>query len=184
MWRFLSILAVSGSLLAGLPAVSVAQTNPGFTFTWGDGPSRQQQLSYSLDYGTPNAYDRYRLKLGRQERAINRISITYPRYYGGTFDPDAIELRTGADKGGFLGFGGSRGKKVELAEAVWDKESQMIELKPAETIPAGTPVEIVLSNVRNPTTGGMYYFNARVESPGDLPMMRYVGTWVLSIFRS
>jgi hypothetical protein len=184
MWRFLSVLAVSGCLLAGLPTVSVAQTNPGFTFTWGDGPSRKQQLSYVLDYGTPNAFDRYRLKIGKQDRSISRISISYPDYYQGTFDPKAIELRAGSQRGGFLGFGGNRGQKIKLAEATWDKEGRVIELKPSEPIPAGTPMEIVLSNVKNPSSGGMYYFNARVESPGDLPMMRYIGTWMLSIFRS
>jgi hypothetical protein len=50
-------------------------------------------------------------------------------------------------------------------------------------IPAGEQVEIVLSNVRNPPSGGMYYFNARVESPGDVPLMRYIGTWVVGIYR-
>jgi hypothetical protein len=186
MWRLLSVLAVSGCLLAGLPAITTAQTNPGFTFNWGgEGPGRKQQLKYVLDYGTPNAYDRYRLKLGRQDRAISRIAISYPDYYTGKFDPKAIEVRAGGEsRGGFLGFGGNRGKKIDLAETTWDRESGEIEIKPAETIPAGTPVEIVLSNVRNPSSGGMYYFNAQIESPGDLPMMRYVGTWVIGIFKS
>lgn len=186
MWRLLSVLAVAGCLLAGLPTITTAQTNPGFMFNWGgEGPSRKQQLRYVLDYGTPNAYDRYRLKLGQQDQAISRIAISYPDYYTGKFDPKAIEVRVGSEsRGGFLGLGGKRGKKVALSETIWDKESHEIQIKPVEAIPAGTPIEIVLSNVKNPSSGGMYYFNAYVESTGDLPMMRYVGTFTLSIFRS
>ncbi|MGM0455661.1 MAG: DUF2808 domain-containing protein, partial [Cyanobacteriota bacterium] len=61
------------------------------------------------------------------------------------------------------------------------QENQVIEIYPIEPIAAGNDVEIVFSNVRNPRFGGMYYFNARVFSPGDLPMARYLGTWVLNI---
>lgn len=184
MRRLFSALVVSSLLVTGLPMISVAQTNPGFTFTWGDGPTRKQQLKYVLDYGTPNVRDRYRLKLGRQDLAITRISISYPEYYHGTFDPDAIELRTGGGKGGFFSFASRAGDSLPLAEVNWDRENGLIEIKPEEIIPAGTPVEIVLKNVKNPSSGGMYYFNARVESPGDIPLMRYIGTWILSIYKS
>ncbi|MFM6244668.1 MAG: DUF2808 domain-containing protein, partial [Dolichospermum sp.] len=40
---------------------------------------------------------------------------------------------------------------------------------------------LVLSNVQNPSFGGVYYFNCRVLSPGDVPLLRYIGTWIISI---
>jgi hypothetical protein len=43
---------------------------------------------------------------------------------------------------------------------------------------------VVLSDVQNPRSGGMYYFNAYINSPGDVPLRRYLGTWILSLFRS
>lgn len=182
-----SALLLSSCLLAtGLPAQ--AQSNPGFTFSWGDGPSGKQQLRYVLDYGTPGFNgDRYRLKLGPQKVAISGISITYPDYYDGTFDPKAIEIRVGAESSknkGFLNFSRDLGKPVALSEVNVDAENRIITLTPTDIIPAGLPVQVVLSNVRNPQTGGMYYFNARISSPGDVPLMRYIGTWVLSIYRS
>jgi Protein of unknown function (DUF2808) len=181
-----ALLLTSCLFAAGLPAL--AQTNPGFTFTWGDGPTGKQQLRYVLDYGTPGFNgDRYRLKLGPQKVAISGISITYPDYYDGTFDPKGIELRVGTESkkgGGFLSFTRDLGKLVPLSEQSLDAENRIITLTPSEVIPAGLPVQVVLSNVRNPQTGGMYYFNARITSPGDVPLMRYIGTWILSIYRT
>jgi Protein of unknown function (DUF2808) len=180
-------LMAAGVLLAGVgvPAISLAQNNSGFTFTWGEGPKGKEQLRYTLDYGTPGMMgDRYRFRMGVQNLAINRINITYPDYYDGTFDPKAIEIRVGApQRAGFLNLRREYGRAIPLTQVNYDPKSRVIDLVPAEVIPAGEQVEIVLSNVRNPPVGGMYYFNARVESPGDVPLMRYVGTWIVSIHR-
>jgi hypothetical protein len=181
------VVMAAGVLLAGVgvPAISLAQNNSGFTFTWGEGPRGKEQLRYTLDYGTPGMMgDRYRFRLGVQNLAINRINITYPDYYDGTFDPKAIEVRVGAPtRAGFLSLRREYGRAIPLTQVNYDPKSRVLDLVPAEVIPAGEQVEIVLSNVRNPAVGGMYYFNARVESPGDVPLMRYVGTWIVSIYR-
>jgi hypothetical protein len=68
-----------------------------------------------------------------------------------------------------------------LQEVIWDKENRFIEIYPTEPIPAGNNVEVVLSNVQNPSPGGMYHFNVRIRTPGDVPLLRYLGTWLLSI---
>ncbi len=80
-----------------------------------------------------------------------------------------------------LSFAATPAKKIELAEVSLDRDNRVIDIVPAEVIPAGTPVQVILNNVRNPNHGGMYFFNARIGSPGDIPLMRYVGTWILSI---
>jgi hypothetical protein len=63
----------------------------------------------------------------------------------------------------------------------WDKENHVIQIQLEDAIQAGNSIEIVFSNVKNPPFGGMYYFNAQVLTPGDVPLPRYVGTWILSI---
>lgn len=171
MRRILSALLVTGALLGGLPAISLAQNNPGFTINWNGDLPRKQQLGYRLDYGTPKAWDRYRLRLKAQKIAISQLTISYPDYYNGKFDPKAISFF--AD-----------GKKVALEEAKLDKENRLIELTPQEVVPAETPIEVILSNVKNPSLGGMYFFNARISSPGDVPVPRYAGTWAISIFKN
>jgi Protein of unknown function (DUF2808) len=178
----LTSLCVAGSLVSTLPTITSAQSNPGFSFVWGDGPGRKQQLGYVLDYGTPgHSQDRYRLKLGRQNVAIDSITITYPNYYDGTFNEKRVTLQE-APKNKFLGFG--KTKQIEVSSVKLDKDNRLIEIVPKEPIPSGVPVEVVLSDVQNPRSGGMYYFNAYINSPGDVPLRRYLGTWILSLFRS
>lgn len=182
MRRILPLLFCASCLAVGLPAVTSAQTNPGFTFTYGDGPSGKQQLKYVLNYGTPgHKSDRYRLKVGAQKVAISGITITYPENYSGTIDPKQIELRSG---GSNQFFGRKVGKIVPLSELKVDKETRAITIVPQDIIPAGVSTEVVLNNVRNPSSGGMYYFNCQISSPGDLPIMRYIGTWILAFYRS
>ena len=168
MKRLLSALAVTAGLLSGLPLVTLAQTNPGFTLF--GGPEAGNQLNYRLDSGSAGTWDRYRLRIPARKLnlAVAQVSILYPDYYRGTFDPDKVEIRI-------------KGESVPLDEVVWDRENHFLEIYPAQPIPAGNKIEVVLHNVRNPRFGGMYYFNANIRTPGDVPLLRYVGTWVLSI---
>ncbi|MBE9051599.1 DUF2808 domain-containing protein [Nostocales cyanobacterium LEGE 11386] len=166
--RFLSALAVTGFLVTGLPAITWAQ---GQGLTLFSGIKSENQLPFRFDFGgQANNWDRYRLRIPSEKMklAVAQFAVTYPDYYKGTFDPNKIEVRV-------------QGKKVPLLEVKWNKESRLIEIFPEEPVPAGRQVELVLSNVRNPTFGGMYHFNCQVLSPGDVPLLRYVGTWLLSI---
>ncbi|MDZ8109702.1 MAG: DUF2808 domain-containing protein [Nostoc sp. DedQUE12a] len=169
MRRLLSALAVTSFLLAGFPVVSLAQSLPGFTLF--SGVKGENQLPFRLDFGgQTNGWDRYRLRIPgqRMKLAVAQFAITYPDYYEGIFDPKKIEVRV-------------KGKSVKLSEVKWDKEGKLISIFPEEPVPAGSGVELVFSNVRNPPFGGMYYFNCQVLSPGDVPLLRYMGTWILSI---
>ncbi len=169
MRRLLSTLAVTSCLLAGIPAISWAQSLPGFTLF--SGVKSENQLPFRLDFGgQSNGWDRYRLKINnkKMKTAVAHFVISYPDYYKGTFDPKEIEVRV-------------RDKKIALSEVKWDKENRVIQIYPQEAIPAGSNVELVLSNVKNPAFGGVFYFNCSIQSPGDVPLSRYVGTWIISI---
>lgn len=169
MRRLICAIAATGCIVTGFAVRSWAQNNPGFTL-W-SGVARENQLSYYLDYGgQPNGWDRYRLKIPakRLELGVSQIAISYPDYYDGKFDTKKVEVK-------------AKGKKVPINEVKWDKENHVIQIELQEQIPAGTSIEIVFSNVKNPPFGGMYYFNAQVLSAGDIPLPRYVGTWILSI---
>jgi hypothetical protein len=169
MRRLVCALTITSCLLVGLPAMSWAEGLPGLTLF--SGVKRENQLPFRLDFGgQTNNIDRYRLRIPSKEMktAVSQFIISYPNYYKGEFDPKEIEVRI-------------KGKKVPLSEVRWDKESRVIEIYPEQPVPAGTRVELVLSNVRNPRSGGMFYFNCSVQSPGDVPLGRYIGTWIISI---
>ena len=164
-----STLAIAGCLLGAVPAVTLAQSLPGLTIFSGVKP--EYRLSYRLDFGGhTNGWDRYRLRIPakKMKLAVAQFGITYPNYYKGKFDKDDMEIRV-------------KGKSVPLQEVNWNKENRVIELIPEEPIPANSAVELVFSNVKNPSNPGIFYFNCQILSPGDVPLLRYVGTWELSV---
>ncbi|MGB3402361.1 MAG: DUF2808 domain-containing protein [Microcoleaceae cyanobacterium] len=168
MRRLFLGVALTGSLLLGLPTAILAQGLPGVTLF--GGPERENLLNFFLQSGRAGERDRYKLRIpaDKLNLAVELISITYPDYYKGKLDPDKVEIRV-------------KNEPIALEDVVVDGENNFVEIYPAEPIPAGTKIEVVFSNVRNPTFGGMYHFNANIRTPGDVPMLRYVGTWLLSI---
>lgn len=167
--RLLGAVALSGCVLTGFSIPTLAQSNPGFTL-FGSVP-RENQLDYYLDFGgRSDQWDRYRLKIpaNKMELGVAQFAISYPDYYDGKFDPKKIEVRV-------------KNKAVPLSEVKWDKDGKLIQIFLEEPITAGNSVELVLSNVKNPPFGGIYYFNCQVLTPGDVPLPRYLGTWILSI---
>ena len=171
--RLIIGLALSGCFWTGLETVILAQgSNPGLTIF--SGVDRKDILSYFLDFGgNPGGWDRYRLRVPAKKvtQPISKFTITYPDYYDGKFSKDDIEIRV-------------EGKSLPLQEVILDQENHFIEIVPQESIPSGTAVEIVLSNVKNPPFGGTYYFNCNMLSATDIPISLYLGTWILSIGRN
>jgi hypothetical protein len=168
--RALSSLAIAGCLLAGIPAFTSAQGLPGLTLF--GGVKGDDNLNYRLDFGGKAGAtgERYRLRIPQKKMklAVAQFAITYPDYFKGEFDTKKVEV--------FV-----KDKSIPLQEVNWNKDNRVLEIFPTEPVPAGTSVEIQLSNVRNPSFGGMYYFNCQVLSPGDVPLLRYLGTWVITI---
>jgi hypothetical protein len=162
-------LAIAGCLVTALPLAATAQSGPGLTLF--GGVERKDELNYHLDFGGQSSgWDRYRLRIpaNKMKLAVAQFAISYPDYYKGTFNPKEVEIRV-------------KGKSVKLQEVKWNKENSLIEIIPVDPVPAGNKVEIVLSDVKNPSFGGMFYFNCQILSPGDVPLLRYLGTWVIGI---
>lgn len=162
-----SACAIAAISVTGLPLVAAAQGLPGITL-FGGVPS-DKQLNYRLDFGgTPGAWDRYRFRIpkSKMKLAVAQFVIDYPNYFDGQFDTKRTELYV-------------NDKKVPLQDVKWDKENDVIELYPAEPVPAGSNVELMFSNVKNPSRFGMYYFNCRVQTPGDVPLLRDIGSWIV-----
>jgi hypothetical protein len=163
----LSALAVTGCLLTGFSEVSLAQSG----FTLWSGVKSENQLNHRFDFGgQADGWDRLRLRVPQRKlkTAVAQFVVSYPEYYKGSFDPKKIEVKV-------------KGKNIPLQETKWDRDSNAITIFPQEAIPAGSNVEIVLSNIRTPSFGGMFYFNLATQSPGDVPLSRYLGTYIVNI---
>ena len=167
--KLLPMLAVASCWVAVAPAIVRADSLPGFTLFSGIEPANQ--LAYRLDSGNRNTTDRYRLKIPGSK--INRlgaaqIQINYPDYFKGKFDDKAVEVLVGD-------------KSVPVQAVKWDRERQTIQIDLAQQLKTKGEIEVVLNNVQNPDTSGMYYFSCQVKSSAEFPLARYVGTWILSI---
>jgi Protein of unknown function (DUF2808) len=167
--RLFSGLAIASCLLTGLTAATLAQGNPGLTIF--SGVDRENQLSYRLDFdGQPARRDRYRLRIPKKKMTLvaSQFIVAYPPNYTGRFNADKVEVRVDD-------------KKIDLESVNWDRENRVIEIYPKNSVPADTRIEIILSDVENPRRPGTFYMNALVRSPGDVPLNRYLGTWIVSI---
>ncbi len=167
--KLLPCLALTSCLVAVIPVAVRADSLPGFTLF--SGIDRADQLAYRLDSGNRSVTDSYSLQIPGSK--INRlgaaqIQITYPDYYKGTFDEQNVEVLVGD-------------KSIPLSGVKWDRERRTLLIDLAEQLKTNREIEVVLKNVRNPESGGMYYFNCQVKSSIDFPIARYVGTWILSI---
>jgi Protein of unknown function (DUF2808) len=159
-------LAIGASLLPGTNA-ALAQGVTIFS-----GVERNQELSYSTDFGAnPGQTDRYYLKLNKNKmkQAVAKFVLVFPDNFDGRIDPKKVEITVG-------------GKQVEVAEANWDKDNGRLEIYPKEAVPSKKDVKLVLSNVTNPS-GGMYYVNCLIQVPGDVPIFRELGTWIMTFDR-
>ncbi|MGI0482924.1 DUF2808 domain-containing protein [Geminocystis sp. CENA526] len=166
---FWATLAITSSLVTGLPNLVLAQSNPGLTLF--SGVDRQDILNYHLDFGGKSrGWDRYRLRIPGKKltQGVSKFFITYPEHYRGTFDINSIEVRV-------------KDQRLPIREVVWDQESRIIEIDLEEPLLESNRVELVFSNVRNPDNGGTFYFQAQILTPGQVPLRLNVGTWIVSI---
>ncbi len=147
------------------PNAAEAQQNAGIIL-WGS--AKDKALDYVLDYGRANQSDRYYLDVPAQKFAVSEVVVTYPESFTGEFDQSSIDLRVD-------------NKNLPLQSAKWDKERRVVEVVLQEAVPANKAMKLVLSNVQNPTFGGLFQFDARVRSNSDLPMLRYIGSWVIGL---
>lgn len=168
MRRLLSVLLVSGCLLAGLPQVTPAQGTRGFTIFGGP----DQELDFYLQSGEANARDRYYLRISKDKlrSEVVKLRIEYPDYYKGKFDTDKVKIKVGEEE-----------VEVPVKSVTWNEEERVITIEPEEALSPDKKIELVLENVKNPWRGGMFYFNCRIVSLRGSSQPQYIGTWVLSI---
>jgi hypothetical protein len=165
--RLSPVVMLAAGLVASLPIASFAQNG----VTIFSGVERKDELSYRLDFGGERGgWDRYRLRVGadKMKLSVAQFVISYPDYYKGKFDTKAVEITV-------------NGKPWKVQEVNWDQDNYRLEIYPVEPIPAKANVELIFSNVKNPDNPGVFYFNCLMQAPGDVPIVRQLGSWIISI---
>ena len=177
--HLLALLALSGALVTGLPAISWAGGNAGLTIF--SGVERRDILDYYLQFGgRPGERERYKLYIPAKKmtQGAKVIYISYPENFDAKFPVNSNskikkdKLRVETQKQG----------KLDIEDVVWDQKSRFLQIVLAEPAVANSKVTVTLSNVTNPTFG-TYYLVADVMASGDIPVRLYVGTWIVDIQR-
>jgi Protein of unknown function (DUF2808) len=158
----LPVLAVISSTLCILP--SRAEYN---LFS---GVAPKDQLNHRLDFGRRSISDSYRLNLPGSKLRLGavQINILYPEYYSGIFDEQKVTVQVGD-------------KVIPIAGVKWQKDRRTLQIDLKERLQTKGDINIVLGNVRNPDSSGLYYFDCQVKSSPNFPIARYAGTWILNI---
>ena len=121
----------------------------------------------------------YFLTIREKDRnaAILKLSITIPDYFDAKINPKKLSLCK-LQLGGML----SKTKCIEKIPAVFEvaKDNSEIDIFPDQPIPAEGHFALVMK-IFNPSTAGMFQFNALAQAPGDVPMAGYLGSWNIDI---
>jgi len=163
--RLALAVLVMGSL-GSLVMPHSAEAQSGLVITGSEGVP---VLSYRLDFGgVRSRLDRYRLTIPPQNVAVAEVQINGDRNFDGRIDPESVRLEV-------------EGRPVELDQVYWNEEFRSLEVVARQPIAAGQEIRLVLSNVRNPSSAGIYRVEARVRGTEPNPLFRNVGNWLITI---
>ncbi len=156
-----------------------AKASPSFfEYRW-DNSTKYKRLYYLQ--GSRERRDRstYYLVLKPNDRrtAILKLKIKFPEYFDSRISTNKLSLCQ-VSLGGMLAR--TRCKKKIPAVFEVSKDPSQIEVFPDTPIPVEDSYAIVMK-IFNPTQAGMYQLNASVQSPGDVPVSSYIGTWNIDI---
>ncbi len=117
------------------------------------------------------------LRPNDRKTAILKLKITLPKYFDAKITPKKLSLCR-ASLGGML----SRTKCEERIPANFEisKDNKAIEVFPEQPIPVGSTYAVVMK-IFNPNQTGMFQLNAMAQSPGEIPISGYLGSWSIDI---
>lgn len=160
------VLGLLGILVGSVPT----RAQSGFCLT-GCAPDRDYILNHKVqekNHGFNS--DRYWLWIKPQEAAVSALQITTDNNFDGQFNTRAIEVNSR-----------TANKSYPVGSVTWEEDIRTLTITLDKPLPAQEEIEIVLSQVLNPYTEGLYKLNARVLGTEPNPLFRYAGTWTLSI---
>ncbi len=175
----ITAFALTGSLTLPEAFSSKALANPSMVeFRWDD-TGTYKKLYYTQSSRTKRDRSTYYLIMKKRDRknATLKLSLTIPKYFDATITPKKLSLCK-VMVGGML----ERTKCKENIPAVFEvnNDNTSIEVFPDEPIPARESIALVMK-IFNPSRAGMFQINVTSQTPGDLPISSYIGSWNIDI---
>ncbi len=147
-------------------------------FRWDDS-TPYKKLYYTQSSSEKRDRSTYYLALRPRDRktAILKLKINFPDYFDAKIKPKKLSLCR-IELGGML----SRTKCIEKIPAIFEvaNDQAFIEVFPDQPIPVEDSYAVVMK-IFNPSQTGMFQLNAIGQSPGDIPISSYLGSWNIDI---
>ena len=148
-------------------------------FRWNDS-SNYKKLYYWQSAREPRARSTYYfvMKPADRKTAILKLKVTVPSYFKAKISPKKLALCK-VQVGGML----AKTKCDKKVPAIFEvaKDQSYFEVFPDSPIPSDGDAYAVVMKIFNPTSAGMFQLNAMAQSPGDVPISSYIGSWSIDI---
>ena len=166
--------------LEGINTPKAVSTPAMLEFRWEDNEN-YKKLHYHQSSKEKRRRSTYYLVMKPKNRktAILKLTINMPKNFNADIKPRQLSLCR-IQIGGML----KKTKCKEKIPAVFEVnkgEINSIEVFPTQPIPADKNGYAVVMKIFNPSKVGMFQVNALSQSPGDMPISRYIGSWNLDI---
>jgi hypothetical protein len=120
------------------------------------------------------------MKPKNRKTAILKLTINLPEHFDATIKPKKLSLCR-IQLGGMLERTRCKEKLPAVFEVNRDQKKTSIDIFPNQPIPVDKEGYAVVMKIFNPSKSGMFQVNAMSQSPGDMPISRYIGSWNLDI---
>ena len=173
---------ILGSSLAlgaiNFPKKALANTSI-MEFRWDQ--SRQYKKLYYWQ-SSKNRRDRatYYFVMRPKDRktAILKLKLSFPKYFDAPLKAKKFTLCR-VELGGML----SKTRCKEEIPTIFEvaKDQSYVEAFPKQIIPADENSYAVVMKIFNPEQAGMFQINGIAQTPGDVPISTYIGSWTVDI---
>tara|TARA_Y100001968_G_scaffold164913_1_gene150939 strand:- start:879 stop:1244 length:366 start_codon:yes stop_codon:yes gene_type:complete len=120
------------------------------------------------------------MKKRDRRNATLKLSIKFPRTFAATIKEKNLSFCK-VSIGGMTERTKCKENIPSVFEVSKNKQGAMeIEVFPNNPVPAGEHIAVVMK-IFNPRSRGMHIVNGISQTPGDLPISSYIGSWSLDI---
>ena len=183
-FKKVSAIGLSTALLAGLISThgiwpkETAATPSMLEFRW-DNTGNYKKLYFTQSSSQKRDRSKYFLVMRKRDRrnATLKIKIDFPKNFDSKIKPNKLSLCE-VSVGGML----DKTKCKKRIPAIFEVNvaDSSIEVFPNQPIPARQAIAVVMK-IFNPSRAGMYQINATSQTPGDLPISSYIGSWSVDV---
>ena len=175
-------IGLLGSLLTleGVNPQKALSTPSMLEFRW-EQDENYKKLYYYQSSKDRRARSTYYLVMSpkRRKTAILKLTINFPKHFDSNIKTKKLSLCR-IQTGGTLERTKCKEKIPAIFEVTKGKQTS-IEVFPNQPIPVDKEGYAVVMKIFNPTRAGMFQVNALSQSPGAMPISRYIGSWNIDI---